>query len=85
VVYPDSNHHRDIQITSGQGLLGELLVRLLAQFMLDKNTYHRVHNVTLLSPDGTTQIDHVFVSRFGIFVLETKYMQRPSSLLFRPL
>jgi len=59
----------------GKGYLGELLVRLLARFMLDKDTYHRVHNVTLPTPDGTTQIDHVFVSRFGIFVLETKNMQ----------
>lgn len=58
-----------------KGYLGELLVRLLARFMLDKDTYHRVHNVTLPTPDGTTQIDHIFVSRFGIFVLETKNMQ----------
>jgi restriction system protein len=34
-----------------------------------------VHNVTLPTPDGTTQIDHVFVSRFGIFVLEMKNMR----------
>jgi restriction system protein len=59
----------------GRGYLGELLVRFLSQCMLDKGTYHRVHNVTLPTPDGTTQIDHVFVSRFGIFVLETKNMQ----------
>lgn len=59
----------------GKGYLGELLVRILARFMLDKNTYHRVHNVTLPTPDGTTQIDHIFVSCFGIFVVETKNMQ----------
>jgi hypothetical protein len=58
-----------------KGYLGELLVRLLARFMLDKDTYNRVHNVTLPTSDGTTQIDHIFVSRFGIFVLETKNMQ----------
>jgi restriction system protein len=59
----------------GKGYLGELLVRVFARFMLDKGTYHRVHNITLPTPDGTTQIDHVFVSRFGIFVLETKNMR----------
>lgn len=59
----------------GKGYLGELLVRLLARFMLDKMSYHRLHNVTLPTPDGTTQIDHIIVSRFGIFVLETKNMQ----------
>jgi len=58
-----------------KGYFGELLIRLLASFMLDKNIYHRVSNVTLPTPDGTTQIDHIFVSRFGIFVVETKNMK----------
>lgn len=56
-----------------KGHVGELLVRAYAH-RLDKTTYHRLHNVTLNTPDGTTQIDHVFLSRFGIFVLETKNM-----------
>ncbi|MDB5985241.1 MAG: hypothetical protein JWR16_294 [Nevskia sp.] len=59
----------------GKGYLGELVVRLLARLMLDEDIYHRVHNVILPTPDGTTQIDHIFVSRFGIFALETKNMQ----------
>lgn len=58
-----------------KGYFGELIVRVMTWIMLDKEIYHRVHNVTLPTPDGTTQIDHVFVSRFGIFVLETKNMQ----------
>ena len=57
-----------------KGFLGELLVRLLAYWQLDKNTYQRLHNVTLQTPDGTTQIDHVFISPYGIFALETKHM-----------
>lgn len=57
-----------------KGYIGELLVRLFAYWQLDKQTYRRLHNVTLTTPDGTTQIDHVFVSHFGIFVLETKNM-----------
>lgn len=57
-----------------KGYLGELLVRLVAHWRLDRQTYRRLHNVTLPTPDGTTQIDHVFLSRYGIFVVETKNM-----------
>ncbi len=57
-----------------KGQTGELLVRLFAHRQLDKQTYRRLHNVTLNTPDGTTQIDHVFLSPYGIFVLETKNM-----------
>lgn len=55
-----------------KGYLGELMVRLSARLLLDKDIYHAIHNVTLKTQDGTTQIDHIFVSRFGIFVVETK-------------
>lgn len=58
----------------GKGYIGEFLVRLFAHWQLDRQTYQRLHNVTLTTPDGTTQIDHVFLSRYGIFVLETKNM-----------
>ncbi|MEZ1318817.1 NERD domain-containing protein [Pseudomonas fluorescens] len=57
-----------------KGWLGEQLVRLSTHFLLDRQTYRRLHDLTLTTPDGTTQIDHVFVSPFGIFVLETKNM-----------
>lgn len=59
----------------GKGIFGELLVRFIAKIRLDKHVYHRIHNITLPTLDGTTQIDHIFVSRYGIFVLETKNMQ----------
>ncbi|UXY53571.1 NERD domain-containing protein [Pseudomonas tohonis] len=58
----------------GKGYIGERLVRLFAHWQLDRQTYQRLHNVTLATPDGTTQIDHIFLSRYGIFVLETKNM-----------
>lgn len=57
-----------------KGHIGELLVRFFAHRQLDERTYRRLHNVTLNTPDGTTQIDHVFLSPYGIFVLETKNM-----------
>ena len=36
--------------------------------------YRQYHNLTLPTPSGTTQIDHLLVSPFGIFVVETKTM-----------
>jgi len=55
-----------------KGYFGELIVRLSARLLLDAAVYRPIHNVTLKTPDGTTQIDHIFVSRFGVFVVETK-------------
>ncbi len=55
-----------------KGLFGEWMVRMSAKFLLDPKEYRPIHNVTLKTPDGTTQIDHIFVSRFGVFVVETK-------------
>ena len=58
-----------------KGMYGELLVALMLRLFLDKDRYHRLHNVTLPTIDGTTQIDHLVVSEFGIFVIETKNMR----------
>jgi hypothetical protein len=58
-----------------KGVLGEWQVNLLIKFFLDKNDYHLIKNVTLLTDDGTTQIDHIIVSKYGIFVVETKNMK----------
>lgn len=34
--------------------------------------YHLLNHVTLRVSDSTTQVDHILVSRFGVFVIETK-------------
>ena len=34
--------------------------------------YHLMNHITLPIEDGTTQVDHILVSRFGVFVIETK-------------
>ena len=34
--------------------------------------YHLMNHITLPFKNGTTQIDHILVSRFGVFVIETK-------------
>lgn len=58
-----------------KGAIGEFQVNLAAKFFLDKQTYTLFKNVTLPTEDGTTQIDHIIVSRYGVFVIETKNMK----------
>lgn len=58
-----------------KGWVGELLISIASRFLLDTNVYHKINNVTLPTEDGTTQIDHIFVSVFGVFVVETKNMK----------
>jgi ribosomal protein L37AE/L43A len=55
-----------------KGLTGEFLVNVLGKLLLDKNEYHIIKNVTLPLENGTTQIDHIIVSAYGVFVVETK-------------
>lgn len=55
-----------------KGWQGEMIIRVACR-LLDQRAYRAIHNVTLSTPDGgTAQIDHIIVSRFGIFVVETK-------------
>ena len=58
-----------------KGALGEALVNILLTRQLDKRVYHLIKNVTLPTEDGTTQIDHILVSKYGVFVIETKNMK----------
>lgn len=58
-----------------KGLFGEFLVNLAINLRLDKKKYYLLKNVTLPTEDGTTQIDHIIVSIYGIFIIETKNMK----------
>lgn len=58
-----------------KGVWGEFMVNMAARLYLDKDKYHLIKNVTIPTEDGTTQIDHIIVSRFGVFVVETKNMR----------
>jgi len=42
---------------------------------LDSKTYRRFHNIILPSKNGTAQIDHLLVSSYGLFIVETKNMK----------
>jgi len=57
-----------------KGWVGELQGTLAKKMFLDAHTYVDVNNVTIPVANGTTQIDHVIVSRYGVFVVETKNM-----------
>lgn len=63
-----------------KGMFGEWQVNLLIKIYLNKTEYHLIKNVTLPIfldgiEQGTTQIDHIIVSQYGIFVVETKNMK----------
>jgi restriction system protein len=58
-----------------KGVIGEFQVNLLLRLFLSKEKYHLIKNVTLPTEDGTTQIDHIIVSKSGVFVIETKNMK----------
>ncbi len=56
-----------------KGWLGEWMINRSLE-KLDPSIYRTFHDLYVPRPDGegTTQIDHVVVSPFGIFVIETK-------------
>lgn len=58
-----------------KGFVGELMGSLAGKLFLDKEIYRSLNNVTINTSNGTTQIDHVIASRYGIFVVEAKNYQ----------
>ncbi|MGQ9661890.1 MAG: nuclease-related domain-containing protein [Kiritimatiellia bacterium] len=55
-----------------KGWFGEKSVTSLLRQSLDPTVYHLISNVMIPTQEGTTQIDHIIVSRYGVFVLEVK-------------
>lgn len=55
-----------------KGIVGEYKVNSLLESRLDPKNYKLIKDVLLPTEDGTTQIDHIVVSKYGIFVIETK-------------
>jgi len=52
---------------------GERLVDRTIRLYFGRN-YHLINNITLPKSDnGSTQIDHILISEYGIFVIETKH------------
>jgi hypothetical protein len=55
----------------GKGLSGEIVVSSLLN-KLDRDKYFTINDITLKVNGKTAQIDHIVVSCYGIFVIETK-------------
>ncbi len=58
-----------------KGWLGEKITPVGMWAFLDKNEYRRYNDVILTTANGTTQIDHIILSKYGLFVIETKNYQ----------
>lgn len=54
-----------------KGLIGEKSISSIL-YLLDKSKYSVINNIVLKRDTKTSQIDHVVISDFGIFVIETK-------------
>jgi restriction system protein len=52
---------------------GEQIVTNAIMNHLPAGSWHLMNNITLPLDKGTTQIDHILVSTYGIFVIETKH------------
>ena len=59
-----------------KGSMGEIAVRSVIGKNLDEKLILSFTILIIPSRDGTTQIDHIYVSIFGIFVIETKKLHR---------
>ncbi|WP_413998127.1 NERD domain-containing protein [Flavobacterium sp. W1B] len=57
--------------TKIKGVIGEKTISSILYF-LDKSKYKVINNIVLKAGEMTSQIDHVVISDFGIFVIETK-------------
>jgi len=58
-----------------KGWLGRRLVDLAARLQLDEDEYVLLTDVTLPVNGSTLHIDHLIVSRFGLFIVEIHSMQ----------
>ena len=54
-----------------KGMIGEVQTRI-TQELLDPRKHKSYNNILIKTEDDSTQIDHIIVSRYGIFVVETK-------------
>lgn len=58
-----------------KGDVGEQIVKVAVLSKLDASQYRHFSNLIIPAPNGTTQIDNIVVSPFGVFVIEAKYFQ----------
>ena len=58
-----------------KGDVGEQIVKVAVLSKLDAAQYRHFSNLIIPASNGTTQIDNIVVSPFGVFVIEAKYFQ----------
>jgi restriction system protein len=58
-----------------RGWAGEKVTSAGLWHALDEAIYRRIDNLIVPSSNGTTQVDHILVSVYGVFVIETKNMK----------
>jgi len=66
---------RFLQKPQQKGRKGEKIVEKALQKSLPKEQYHTFHNLILPIDGTTTQIDHIVLSPYGVFVIETKHIK----------
>ncbi len=59
----------------GKDLFTKILINFIINVKLDKQKYKLFKNVILHTQDGATQINHIIVSQYGIFIIKTKNMK----------
>jgi len=55
-----------------KGWFGEKKSAFKLWYSLNNKVYHRYNNLILPAKNGTTQIDHLVISPYGLFIVETK-------------
>lgn len=55
-----------------RGWFGEKKTTFYLWLLLSSKVYKRFHHLIFPSKNGTTQIDHIIVSPYGLFIVETK-------------
>lgn len=58
-----------------KGWLGEKKTTFNMWFSLNNETYQRLHDVIIPASNGTMQIDHILISKHGVFIVETKNLK----------
>jgi restriction system protein len=61
-----------VRLPTVKGWIGETVLHTGLRLLLPSARYHLMRNLTLPTKHGSAQIDHVVVSRHGVFVIETK-------------
>jgi hypothetical protein len=60
---------------------GEALVSRVLLSHFGPPDYHLMNHVTIRMDDGTTQVDHILVSRFGVFVIDVRSLKDDTPFL----